>query len=453
MSSSRSLCGRSRTPSTCATALRTSCASNTGARSTSQAPSRNRSACAAATSMARRVLPEPPAPVSVTRRASPSSAASSSSSRPRPTKLVSWSGRLWRRASGAAERWEVALQVGVGELEELLRALDVGQPVRPEVAQARAGRQVLPRQLADGARHEDLAAVRERADPGAAVDGHPAPVRRPGIGLAGVQRHADPDLQAPRPVLAFHRALDLERARQGVGRAREHGEGRVALPALLQQRAATCRHGGGDQLLLAPERAGGLARVEGVQPGRALDVGQHERHGAGRGRRWLREQRDGRLGVGAVRAEGAGPDRALEMGAELRQRRRDLAHRLVHRAPHVLARALRLRRRGPVAPAEPYRPGQLARDEVQLLARACGALVVRPLAGLVDLLAQLLDARAGRRPWPARRGPARRRSRRRPSARPPGGRARRPRWRSRARGSRRPGARAGAPGSRAPWRL
>ena len=39
MSSSRSLCGRSRTPSTWATALRTSWGSNTGARSTSQAPS------------------------------------------------------------------------------------------------------------------------------------------------------------------------------------------------------------------------------------------------------------------------------------------------------------------------------------------------------------------------------------------------------------------------------
>ena len=98
-SSSRSLCGRSRTPRTRATALTTNCGSNTGARSTNQAPSRVCPAVLAASSIASRVFPDPPAPVKVTRRAPASSAASSASSRSRPTKLVSWSSRLWRRAA------------------------------------------------------------------------------------------------------------------------------------------------------------------------------------------------------------------------------------------------------------------------------------------------------------------------------------------------------------------
>ena len=80
------------------------------------------------------------------------------------------------------------------------------------------------------------------------------------------------------------------------------------------------------------------------------------------------------------------------MRAELRQRRRDLAHSLVDRASHVLARALGWGCRGAVAAAEADRAGQLARDEVQLLLGPRRALVVRPVARLVELLAQRLNA-------------------------------------------------------------
>ena len=51
---------------------------------------------------ARRVLPTPPAPVSVTSARAASSRRTSASSRPRPTKLVSWRGRLWGGAAGGA---------------------------------------------------------------------------------------------------------------------------------------------------------------------------------------------------------------------------------------------------------------------------------------------------------------------------------------------------------------
>lgn len=136
----------------------------------------------------------------------------------------------------------------MGKLEEMLRALQVPQPVMSEVPQARSDREILARQLADRARHQHLAAVREPTDPGAAIRGGPPPIGFGGVRLSGEQRHADPDLQIARPVLALHGALDLERACQCVRRPREQREGGIALAALLQQRPATCRHGGGDQL-------------------------------------------------------------------------------------------------------------------------------------------------------------------------------------------------------------
>ena len=81
------------------------------------------------------------------------------------------------------------------------------------------------------------------------------------------------------------------------------------------------------------------------------------------------------------------------MRAELGQRGHDLAHSLMNRAPHVLARALGLRRHRAVPPAQADRAGQLVRDEIQLVPGTCRALVIRPVAGLLELRAQLLHPR------------------------------------------------------------
>jgi hypothetical protein len=90
-------------------------------------------------------------------------------------------------------------------------------------------------------------------------------------------------------------------------------------------------------------------------------------------------------------------DGALEMRAELGERRGDPTDGVVDRAPHVLTRALGLGCCGSVATAESDRPGELLRDEVELLLRARRPLPVGPVPGLLDLLAQLLDARPVRR--------------------------------------------------------
>ena len=80
------------TPSTPASAVGTSSPSCNGVSSTSHVPSACRRRATAAS--ARRVLPTPPAPVSVTRRCASCNVATSASSTARPTKPVRSSGRL-----------------------------------------------------------------------------------------------------------------------------------------------------------------------------------------------------------------------------------------------------------------------------------------------------------------------------------------------------------------------
>ncbi len=85
-------CSRSR--SAVATSRDTWAGSVRAARLANQAPSGYSPSISRATSSASRVLPRPDAPVMVTSRACRRTAASSVSSGSRPTKLVSWTGRL-----------------------------------------------------------------------------------------------------------------------------------------------------------------------------------------------------------------------------------------------------------------------------------------------------------------------------------------------------------------------
>src|SRR5580692_521441 len=86
-------------PITDRTAWGTSIASPTGASGTNQTPSGISSVSRAAASMASRVFPVPPGPVRMTSRDSPSSLLTRFSSSSRPTKLVSWAGRLLVRGT------------------------------------------------------------------------------------------------------------------------------------------------------------------------------------------------------------------------------------------------------------------------------------------------------------------------------------------------------------------
>ena len=122
-----------------------------------------------------------------------------------------------------------------------------------------------------------------RADPRRADDVEPEVALVADRRLAGVQPHPHPHRRAVGPRVGLERALGGDRGADGVPGAAERVEERVALRVDL--RAAV----GGERLAHDPAV---VARHLGVgvaelleQPGRALDVGEHERDGSGRQRR------------------------------------------------------------------------------------------------------------------------------------------------------------------------
>src|SRR4051812_17984210 len=84
----------------------------------------------------------------------------------------------------------------------------------------------------------------------------------------------------------------------------------------------------------------------------------------------------------------------LEPAAEALVLGGDRGDAALPRARHFPPRALGVRGGAPVAPAEPDRARQLARDERHLLAGARGALGIVELLGLLDLVPEVLEARA-----------------------------------------------------------
>ena len=91
-------------PSASEMAAATALSSETAASSTSQTPSPDPSSSSAASCRLNRVLPHPPAPVSVTRRQDATRARTSVSSRSRPMNVASWAGRLFGSAGLPSER-------------------------------------------------------------------------------------------------------------------------------------------------------------------------------------------------------------------------------------------------------------------------------------------------------------------------------------------------------------
>jgi hypothetical protein len=155
-----------------------------------------------------------------------------------------------------AKRREVVRQVRVRELKEVLGPIQVGQSVLPEVAQARAGRELVACQLMDGPGDQHLAAVRESADVSAAVDGDVRAIGLLEVRLSRMERDTDTHAQVTRPVLLFRGALELERARHGIRRTGEQRHAGVSFPVLLQRRPAAHRHDRGYQVPVPPKRLG-----------------------------------------------------------------------------------------------------------------------------------------------------------------------------------------------------
>ena len=163
---------------------------------------------------ASRVLPQPPAPVRVSRRWSRAGARPRPALRSRPTKLESWTGRLLgsgRASAGAESRCEAR---GGRARRPPRRAPGLAGGAGP-APEARALGQALGDEVIGGARDECLAAVGDRPQPRAAVKRRARVVA--GVAqqrLAAVEGDPHPKLRAVRPLGGRQAALKIERAGQ-----------------------------------------------------------------------------------------------------------------------------------------------------------------------------------------------------------------------------------------------
>ena len=219
--------GWSGSPSARATVTGTSSGSVIGARSTYHTPSPNSPASWAATWIASRVLPTPPAPVNVTSRFSASSSRTWVSCASRPTKLVSCTGRrCGDNGFGYAQRRELVDQVGMAQLHHPLRAGQITQRMGAQIGQPRAVRQPIDHQCFGRARQHGLAAVAQIAQPRGAVDGRAGVVALIAqLHLTGMHPDAQPDRGQRRP-------LQLQRRGHRIRGARERRHKTVTLTLL-----------------------------------------------------------------------------------------------------------------------------------------------------------------------------------------------------------------------------
>ena len=183
-----------------------------------------------------------------------------------------------RRVAQRAQRRELGPQARRVQLEDLLRAPQVLQPVHAQIRQRRARRQRVADQRGRRLRHQHLAPVRDRGHPGGAMDiqAHQAGgrLRR----LTGMHAHPHPDLLPAGPGMCLDGLLHLHHRRHARPRRGEHGEERVSLGVRFP--AAVSGQSRPDQRVMV----GQYLRVDAFpqapeQRRRALDVGEQKREG------------------------------------------------------------------------------------------------------------------------------------------------------------------------------
>ena len=121
--------------------------------------------------------------------------------------------------------------------------------------------------------------MRGRHDPRRSVDVDAHVDAGGQLGLAGMDPDADLDDGASCPRLRGHRPLDPDRGPESVAGGPEDREERVTLRADL---GADARAGGPDELVMPAEERSVIGSERLDEPGRALDVGEHEGGGPGR---------------------------------------------------------------------------------------------------------------------------------------------------------------------------
>ena len=177
----------------------------------------------------------------------------------------------------------------MAQLVHLLRPRQIAQPMRTEVTDADPVGQPACHQLIRRARQQRLAPIPDRPQPSTAMDRGTCVVTRIAQHrVPGVQCHTHAHIHTLRPRLASQRPLQIECARNRIRRSHEHGDRTITLTLLLWTHPATRLRDLGEQVVTARHhRRHHLAPLL-PQQGRALNIGQQERH---------RPSRDDRHGI------------------------------------------------------------------------------------------------------------------------------------------------------------
>ena len=175
-----------------------------------------------------------------------------------------------------AQRRELRRQARGTELEDPHRAVQVLQPVHPQVPQRRPRRQSRAHQRGRRLRHQHLAPVTGRRHPGGAMH-IPAHQARDGRRrLPGMDAHPHPHLLPARPPARLERALHVQRRRRArLGRG-EHREERIPLgidlPAVVSGQPRP------DQRVVTGQQLRVKTFSQPIKQGRgALHIGKEER--------------------------------------------------------------------------------------------------------------------------------------------------------------------------------
>ena len=189
-------------------------------------------------------------------------------------------GRFVRRASSVRNAGKLGVEPVDRQIVEMFGAIEILETVDAEVAERDALedriRQERPRRFGD----HDLTAVARGSDPCRTVDVDPDVVVAAQDTVAAVQTHPDANLAAVGPGVGRESSLRRHRCSDGSTRGGEHREERVTFGSDLHAISL----GDGvphDRGMLVLER-----RVRLTEPSeesrRSLDIGEQERHRAGR---------------------------------------------------------------------------------------------------------------------------------------------------------------------------
>ena len=215
---------------------------------------------------------------------------------------------------------KVARQALDLEVAQVLRMREVLQPVAAEIAKSNAARKIVLHEGARGAGEDHLPAVRRRRDARRRVDVDAEVVVASEHALAGVQTHPHPEGSPVAPRVLREAVLSGGRGAHGRGRTRKHREERVALRADLD--AVAPRDRGAEDLRVVVLDVP-IALTELLEQARgALDVGEHEGHGAdGQSRSHERADSRGRAHRARARRPSVPPPRLRDRRCESTRRR------------------------------------------------------------------------------------------------------------------------------------